>query len=50
MPDLPPYVEAKDDIRAHARVRGQEVRRHRPRLAWDPVHLTWHTDMGAHLG
>ena len=50
MPDLQPYVEARDHIRARATVRGQSV--DGVVLGWrgDRVYLTWKSDMGKHLG
>ena len=52
MPDLPPYVEAKDHIRVHATVRGQAVDDAAVVLGWrgDRVYLTWRSEMGKHLG
>ncbi len=45
-----PYMEAKDDIRARALVRGHSL--DAVVFGWrgDRVHLTWKTDMGNHLG
>jgi len=50
MPDLPPYVQAKDYIRARACVRGQE--HDVVVLGWrgQRVYLSWRSDMGRHLG
>lgn len=50
MPDLQPYVEARDYIRAQANVRGQDY--DVIVLGWrgDRVYLSWQTEMGRHLG
>ena len=50
MPDLPPYVEAKDYIRVHATVRGQAVD-DAVVLGWcgEDGYITWRSDMGKHL-
>jgi hypothetical protein len=50
MPDLPPYVEARDYIRVRAFIRGAS--HDAVVLGWrgDRVYLTWRSDMGKHLG
>jgi hypothetical protein len=49
MPDLPPYVAAKDDIRARASVRGQQYDSIVLGRRGDRIYLTWRIDMGEHL-
>ncbi len=50
MPDLPPYVEAREHLPVRATVRGQLV--DAVVLGWrgDRVYLTWRSHMGKHLG
>ncbi len=50
MPDLPPYVEARDCVRVRAFIRG--FQRDAVVLGWrgDRVYLTWRSDMGKHPG
>jgi hypothetical protein len=49
MPDLPPYVEAREHLPVRALVRG--TRHDAVVLGWrgDRVYPTWHSDMGNHL-
>ena len=50
MDTLAPYVEAREYIRAHANVRGQQYDVIVFGWRGERVYLTWRTDMGRHLG
>lgn len=49
-PDLQPYVAARDYIRAHANVRGQQYDVIVLGSRGERVYLSWRPDMGRHLG